>query len=168
MGTSQNVGFLEVSCNIALKASHNFDYHSVSLSVPTLGRRILQITFRAILFQYKLISCDVLCFSCAEYDRPLLPAHPQYHSGSQTEAYSQGTLPVFSTSCQISVCISLKLYILVCNIPQVVVYCTTWISQDVLYCNPMLMSQIYLELAQGVHSKANVRPGVNQIHQCTN
>lgn len=152
----------------SLIASCNFDYRSVSSPFQLLAEKSYKQFMEPYYFDISLTGCNALCFNNVECNQPFLPAHPQYRSGSQTKAYSRGTLPILSTSCPISVCISLKLYILVCNILQALVHCTMQISQDVLCCNPMPMSPFYLELAQSVHGEAIVHTSVEQIQRHTN
>jgi len=76
-------------------------------------------------FGIGFMGCNILFLCSVECDKYLLPTHPRYHIGAETEAYPWSNLPVISTPYPNRIYIFLKLYITIWDISQTIVHSTT-------------------------------------------
>ena len=95
-------------------------------------------------------------FICTQCHAGLLPAKPRDHTWSHVEATPRSALPINGTACPIRIHITLQVNLWICLILEPIINCTLQVPQNMLCSNQVNMSRICQELAQCVHSKANI------------
>ena len=111
------------------------------------------------------VNCNLLGFYSAQSHISLFPTTPRNHGRPQTEATPRGALLVHYAPCPIRISISLQSHVNTKSISHAISNCALQVSQHMLRCYPMHMSQLTHELDKCTHYIENIWSGVNQIHQ---